>query len=128
MIGPVIPGLTEHEVPAILSAAAKAGARFAGHIMLRLPFGVKDLFDRWLERHAPGKRKKILGRIRGVRGGKLNETRFGARMSGAAPIADQIHQLFSITCRRFGLADHAPDLSVEAFRRPAPAQLNLFES
>jgi len=128
MMGPVIPGLTEHEIPAILAAAAKAGARFAGHIMLRLPFGVKDLFDRWLERHAPGKRKKVLGRIRGVRGGKLNETRFGARMSGAGPIADQIHQLFRVTCRRLGLDLHPPELSVESFRRPGPSQLSLFES
>jgi DNA repair photolyase len=126
MIGPVIPGLTEHEIPAILSAAAKAGARFAGHIMLRLPFGVKELFDRWLERHAPGKRKKILGRIRGVRGGKLNETGFGSRMRGEGPIADQIHQLFKVTCRRLALAERPPELSVDSFRRPDPPQLTLF--
>ncbi|HEY3225415.1 MAG TPA: PA0069 family radical SAM protein [Planctomycetota bacterium] len=128
MIGPVIPGLTEHEIPAILGAAAKAGAKFAGHIMLRLPFGVKDLFDQWLARHAPAKRNKVLGRIRGVRGGKLNETRFGSRISGAGPIADQIHQLFKVTCHRLGLAEHSPDLSTESFRRPGAVQLRLFES
>jgi len=126
LIAPVIPGLTEHEIPAILTAAAKAGARHAGHVMLRLPFGVKDLFDRWLERHAPGKRTKVLGRVRDVRGGRLNETAFGARMRGEGALADQIHQLFSTTCRRLGLSERGPELSVEAFHRPGPVQLPLF--
>ncbi|HZN60806.1 MAG TPA: PA0069 family radical SAM protein [Planctomycetota bacterium] len=126
LIAPVIPGLTEHEIPAILAAAAKAGARHAGRVMLRLPFGVKELFDRWLERHEPGKRKKVLGRLRDVRGGRLNETAFGSRMRGEGPLADQIHQLFSATCLRLGISERGPELSVEAFRRPGPVQLGLF--
>ena len=126
LIAPLIPGLTEHEIPAILKAAAGAGARHAGRVMLRLPFGVKELFDQWLERHAPGQRKKVLGRLRDIRGGRLNEPAFGARMRGAGPLADQIHQLFSATCRRLGLSEKGPDLSVDAFRRPGPEQLSLF--
>lgn len=128
MIAPVIPGLTEHEIPAILSAARQAGATQAGHVMLRLPFGVKELFDRWLERHAPGKRKKVLNRIREIRGGRLNDPSFGSRMSGEGPIADQIRQLFTATCLRLGLPERGPALSTDAFRRPGPQQLALFTS
>jgi DNA repair photolyase len=126
LIAPVIPGLTEHEIPAILSAAKEAGARHAGRVMLRLPFGVKDLFDRWLERHAPGKKKKVLGRIRDIRGGDLNDPAFGSRMRGQGPLADQIHQLFSATCIRIGIPQEGPTLTTEHFRRPGAVQLNLF--
>ncbi len=126
LIAPIIPGLTEHEIPAILSAAAEAGARHAGRVMLRLPHGVKDLFDKWLERHAPGKRKKVLGRVRDVRGGRLNETAFGSRMRGEGPLADQVHQLFSATCLRLGISERGPELSIDSFRRPGPVQLPLF--
>jgi DNA repair photolyase len=127
LIAPVIPGLTEHEIPAILAAAREAGARHAGRVMLRLPLGVKDLFDRWLERHAPGKKKKVLGRIREIRGGDLNDPAFGSRMRGQGPLADQIHQLFSATCLRLGIPERGPELSIESFRRPGPVQLPLFK-
>jgi DNA repair photolyase len=127
LIAPVIPGLTEHEIPAILAAAKKAGARHAGRVMLRLPFGVKELFDKWLERHEPLKRSKILGRVREIRGGRLNDPAFGSRMRGQGPIADQIHQLFSATCVRLGITERGPELSIAAFRRPGPVQLALFD-
>jgi DNA repair photolyase len=127
LIAPVIPGLTEHEIPAILLAAKQAGARHAGRVMLRLPFGVKDLFDRWLDRHAPGKKKKVLGRIRDIRGGDLNDPAFGSRMRGQGPLADQIHQLFSATCLRLGIPERGPELSIDSFRRPGPVQLPLFK-
>ena len=127
LIAPVIPGLTEHEIPAILSAAREAGARHAGRVMLRLPFGVKELFEKWLERHEPLKRSKVLSRIRDMRGGRLNDPAFGSRMSGQGAIADQIHQLFSATCLRLGISERGPELSVDSFRRPGPVQLPLFQ-
>ena len=68
MVAPVIPGLTDHEAPAILKAAAAAGARTAGYVTLRLPFAVKDLFADWLERHYPERKERVLGRLREVRG------------------------------------------------------------
>ena len=80
MVAPIIPGLTEHEMPAILAAAARAGARQAGYTMVRLPLGVAELFQDWLGRHYPDRKDKVLGRIRGVREGKLNDVRFGVRM------------------------------------------------
>src|SRR5690606_19633627 len=82
MVAPVIPGLTDHELPAILEAAAKAGATTAGYIVLRLPFAVKELFDQWLDAHYPDRKSRVLGRIRGIRGGNLNDPRFGSRMKG----------------------------------------------
>jgi len=119
MVGPVLPGLTDHEIPHILQAAAKAGARFAGYTLLRLPHGVKDLFSDWLGAHYPERRKKVLDRIRSLRGGNLNDPRFGSRQRGSGPFAQQIEQLFQLGCRRAGLARRGPALSAASFRRPS---------
>ena len=128
MVAPVIPGLNEHEVPRILEAAASAGARFASHVVLRLPHGVKDLFTAWLERHFPDRAGKVLNRIREVRGGRLNDPRFGSRMQGEGIYAKQVHDLFDLTCRRTGLDGPRPVLSAAAFRRPQDGQLDLFSA
>src|SRR5205085_432014 len=77
MVAPVIPGLTDHEAPAILRAAADAGAVTAHYVVLRLPLAVKDVFAGWLARHFPERVGKVLGRVRDTRGGKLNDSRFG---------------------------------------------------
>jgi DNA repair photolyase len=131
MIGPVIPGLTEHEIPSILEAAAHAGAKHASYILLRLPLAVAGLFEEWLDRHRPAAKEKILGRIRSTRGGRLNDSRFGVRMRGEGPIADLIRQVFYVNARKLGLNQHPWPVSPEAFRRPACAgqeqQLRLFE-
>jgi DNA repair photolyase len=94
LIGPVVPGLTEHEIPAILEEAAKAGARSAGYTMLRLPYGVKDLFQSWLRQHYPDRADKVLNRVRSIRDGKLNSAEFGLRMRGEGFYADQIANIF----------------------------------
>ena len=129
MVAPVIPGLNDHEIPAILAAAAAAGARHAGKVVLRLPGAVRDIFADWLERHAPSKKQKVLGRVRAVRGGRENDPRFGSRMRGEGIFADQIDQLFALGCRKAGLGgDERVGLSTAAFRRlPADGQLPLFE-
>jgi DNA repair photolyase len=125
MVAPVIPGLTDHEIPSILREAARAGARFAGWTMLRLPHGVAALFEDWLEREFPGRKGKVLARIRDVRGGRLNDPRFGTRMSGEGAYAQHVAQVFDVARRRCGLADEGPDLRTSAFRVP-DAQLRLF--
>ncbi len=125
MVAPVIPGLTEHEIPAILAAAARAGARSAGHVLLRLPHGVAGLFESWLERHVPERKQRVLARIREVRGGALNDPRFHSRMRGSGLYAEQIHALFELGCRRAGLLREHASLSTAAFRRPGDAQLAL---
>lgn len=125
MIGPVIPGLNDHEIPAILAASAEAGARFCGYEMLRLPWAVAPLFEAWLERHYPLKKEKVLNQIRSVRGGKLNDPRFGFRMRGEGPLADRISQLFDVAARRAGFLEDWPELSTKAFSRSGETQLGL---
>lgn len=119
MLAPMVPGLTDHEIPAILDAVAKAGAQYAGFLPLRLPFAVKDLFVQWLEQHFPERKDKVLNRIRAIRGGKLNDPNFGSRMSGEGLFADQMAALFEVAARKVGLAGRRLDLSVDSFRVPA---------
>jgi DNA repair photolyase len=128
LVAPILPGLTDHELPAILQAAAQAGARWAGKEVLRLPLAVAPLFEDWLSRHEPGRKEKVLRRIRSLRGGKLNDARFGSRMRGEGVFAEQISKLFRVACRKFHLATEGPDPSVAAFRRPAGVQLDLFDA
>jgi DNA repair photolyase len=126
MVAPVIPGLTDHEMPAIIAAAVAAGARCAGYVPLRLPFAVAELFESWLERHFPDRKEKVLGRVRGMRGGKLNDPRFGSRMRGEGVFADMIRDVFALACRKSGIDSRGPKLSTSAFRRTGGERL-LFE-
>jgi DNA repair photolyase len=125
LVAPVIPALTDHEVPSVLAAAKAAGACWAGTEVLRLPLTVAPIFQQWLERTVPDKKDKILGRIRAIRGGKLNDPRFGSRMRGEGIFADQISRMFHIACRKAGLPEDAPEMSTAFFRRPAASQLAL---
>jgi DNA repair photolyase len=119
MMGPVLPGLTEHEIPALLERAANAGARSAAYTILRLPHGVKDLFQSWLHEHFPDRVQKILNRIKDIRGGKLNDPEFGSRMRGQGIYADQIHSIFAYAKKRYKL-DQRIGITSEFFRRPSP--------
>lgn len=125
LIAPVIPGLTDHEMPAILSAARAAGALHAGYTMLRLPHGIGALFTSWLDQHFPLKKDKILGRIQDLRGGKMNDPRFGSRMKGEGVIADAVQQIFDVTCKKLAFPGR-PKLSSAAFRRPEETPRMLF--
>jgi len=127
MVAPVIPGLTDHEMPAILKAAFQAGARYAGYILLRLPHGVTDLFSNWLARHFPDRKEKVLNRIRGTRGGKLYDPRFGVRMRGEGEYASHLSKLFALARSQAGIARRFPSLSTSAFRRPEETQMKLFD-
>ena len=126
MVAPIIPGLTDAETPAILQAAASAGATGAGHIVLRLPYGVRDLFDDWLLNHRPLRREKVLSRLESLRGGRLNDPRFGTRMRGEGIFAEQIEGLFRLIARKHGLDRPQPPLSTKSFRRPGGTQLDFF--
>jgi len=119
LVATVIPAVTDHEIPNILSAVTAAGAQFAGYVTLRLPHGVGPLFEDWLERHFPDRKAKVLDRVRAMRGGRLNDPRFGSRMRGEGTFAEQIASLFAVACRRAGIADARPELSTAAFRVPA---------
>jgi len=126
MVAPIIPGLTDHEVPAILDAVAAAGAKRAGYVILRLPWAVKDIFSAWLEAHVPTKKDRVLSRVRALRGGRLNASAWGARMRGEGIFAEQIHDLFAAAARRAGLNREPLASSTDQFRRPGGEQLNLF--
>lgn len=126
LIAPIIPAINDHEIPAIIDAAAAAGAGSVSYTIVRLPHGVADLFVDWLDRHFPARQGKVLGRIRAMRSGKLNESGYGERMHARGEMAAQIRALFESARRRAGLAADPPDLSVSAFRRAANGQLQLF--
>lgn len=126
MVAPIIPGLTDAETPAILQAAASAGATRAGHIVLRLPHGLRDLFDDWLLNHRPLRREKVLSRLESLRGGQLNDPRFGTRMRGEGRFAEQIEGLFRLIARKHGLDRPQAPLSTKSFRRPGGTQLDFF--
>jgi DNA repair photolyase len=129
MTAPVIPGLNDHELPALLSAAAEAGATFAAYVPVRLPHAVGPLFEDWLSRHFPDRKAKVLNRIRSMRGGRLNDPHFGSRMKGEGLFADHIAQLFSISCNRAGIGrGRFPKLSTAAFRKKSETQPGLFDS
>jgi DNA repair photolyase len=125
MVAPIIPGLTDHEVPAILDAVAAAGARRANYVVLRLPYAVKDVFLAWLDAHAPSKKDRVVARLRELRGGKLYDATFGARLRGEGIFAEQIKQLFAVSARRAGLNRDDIRLSTAHFRRPGGTQLEL---
>jgi DNA repair photolyase len=128
LIGPVIPGLNDHEVPRILQAGADAGATSASYVALRLPHGVKELFADWLERRFPERKEKVLGRVREIRGGKLYDSTFNLRGRGTGVYADGMAALFAAGCRKAGLERGRFTLSTAAFRRPhAHGQLGLFD-
>jgi DNA repair photolyase len=126
MTAPVIPGLNDHEVPAILAAAARAGALFAAYTVLRLPHGLGPLFEDWLEQHFPQRKERVLGRIRQLRGGRLNDPRFGSRMRGEGVLAQAIRDMFRLACGQAGLRRGGPSLSAAAFRHPGGTQGLLF--
>jgi DNA repair photolyase len=127
MMGPIVPGLTDHEIPAVLEAASNAGALSAYHTILRLPWGVKDLFENWVHEHYPDRAERVLNRVKAIRGGKLYESDFETRMSGTGIFAEQIHQMFAMYKKKYGLDKPWRGLSVDGFRRDArSSQLSLF--
>ncbi len=128
MVAPIIPGLNEQEIPAILSAVADAGARWTGHVLLRLPLAVKPVFLDWLEREEPGRSAKVRHALEEMKGKNLNRSDFRRRMSGSGARARAIGDLFRVTSRRLGLNVDPWPTTTENFRRPGPGgQLGLFE-
>jgi DNA repair photolyase len=126
MIAPIIPGLTDHEIPRLLERAGQVGAVTAGYTMLRLPHAVAPLFEAWLGRHFPDRKDKVLARIRDVRGGEITDYRFGSRMRGTGPFAELINGVFKKAKERAGIPGRGDALSTASFRRPTK-QPSLFD-
>jgi DNA repair photolyase len=125
LVAPIIPGLNDREIPAVLEAAKAAGASAAGYTMLRLPYGVKDVFQEWLRQNFPEKLDRIIGTVRSVRGGKLNVSDFATRMRGEGPYAEQVRQMFHVFRERLGFNIKSRELRTEHFRRPGETQMML---
>ncbi len=128
LASPMIPGLNDSELEAILKASAEAGAVSAGYILIRLPHEVKELFIEWLENHWPAKASRVLGLLRRAHGGELYDPGFGTRMRGTGQYAEMLHKRFDVCCRRYGLDEGHPPLNTDRFRVPPRSgqQIPLF--
>jgi len=129
LASPMILGLNDHDLERILEVSAAAGARSAGTILLRLPLEIKELFTEWLQVHYPLKASRVLHLVRETRGGKLNDSNFGTRMSGTGPHAELLRRRFEVARLRFGLGERPEPLDTRQFRVPREEaeQLPLFD-
>jgi DNA repair photolyase len=128
-VAPVIPGLTDSDIPAILEAARKAGATHAGMVLLRLPGSVRQVFEERVRAALPLRAERILARVRETRGGKLYDSRWGTRQVGEGEYAEMITSFFTHTRRKLGYPDRDDDAGADepsTFRRPPKGQLPLF--
>ncbi len=128
MASPLIPGLTDHELEALLKAGRDAGAVSASVIPLRLPREVAPLFQEWLAAHFPDRAKRVMARVREMHGGKDYDPEFGTRMTGTGEYARMIQQRYRKACARYGLQRAMPPLRCDLFQVPEAAggQLSLF--
>jgi DNA repair photolyase len=128
MTAPIIPGLTDHEIEALLEASAAHGATSAGYVVLRLPYEIKDLFHEWLAQHVPDRAARVINLIREMRGGKDYDAKWFERGRGQGPMADLISQRFRKAASRYGLNRARPQLRCDLFRpRVAPGGQFLLE-
>ncbi len=127
MTAPMIPGLNDDELEAILEAVADAGANTASYVLLRLPLEIKHLFLEWLETHYPARKNRVVSLLREARGGKLYDAAWGARMRGRGVHAELLARRFALACKRLQLGRADWELDSNAFRRPllAGEQLHL---
>ncbi|MCR9293210.1 MAG: PA0069 family radical SAM protein, partial [bacterium] len=128
MAAPIIPGLNDAEIPGLLEASKEAGAITANYILLRLPLTVEPVFIEWLQRVRPGHAEKVLGRLREARGGRLNNSAWGERMSGSGLLAEQIGNMFRVFRQKYGLDRKMTPHNCDLFQPPIPVsgQLRLF--
>jgi DNA repair photolyase len=127
MIGPIIPGLNDHEIPAIMEAAANAGAQSAGYTMIRLNGAIAEVFEHWVGEAFPDRADKILNQIKSAHGGQLNDSQFGKRMKGEGLMVQSIHRLFELSkAKYFSSAPKRPLLRTDLFVKTNKGQMGLF--
>src|SRR3954470_15169609 len=122
MTAPIIPGLNDSEIPALLTAAREAGATSAGYVLLKLSSTVRPVFLDWLERSYPDKSARVQSLIRSVRGGKLNDANFGSRQVGTGNLAELLADTYRLWCTKLGYLDDRPPLNCDAFEPPRPTR------
>ncbi len=126
IVAPIIVGLNDSEIPAILKAGREAGAISAGYQLLRLPHTVLPVFEEWLQRTQPLKAEAILNKIRSTRDGKMNDATFGRRHSGQGVFAEQVRGIFDLFTRKYGYQDDLPERDMSKFEPPRPKSGQLF--
>lgn len=126
MVAPIIPALNEHEVPALLQAAAEAGALGANYTVVRMNGAVKPIFDNWVHEHFPDRAAKVIAQVSAMHGGSMSDSVFGRRMRGEGEFANTVRQLFRLSHKRSFAERSIPPLRTDLFRRPAEGQLDLF--
>ena len=128
MFAPAIPGLNDHEMEAVLEAAAAAGARGAGYVALRLPMEIADLFQEWLASDHPDRAARVMSLVRQMRGGKTYDSQWGQRMKGQGPLAALMSRRFAAAKARYGIAAKLPPLDLTQFRVPPQpgSQIDMF--
>jgi DNA repair photolyase len=132
LAAPMIPALNDAEMEKILEASARAGARHAGYVLLRLPLELRQMFEEWLHTHFPDRARHVLSLVRQTRGGQLNDPRFHSRFSGEGVYADLLSRRFTRAARQFGFGEARTQLDCDQFAVPAgptealPSQMSLF--
>lgn len=121
LMAPIVPAVNDPEIEAVIEAAARAGARGASFVLLRLPHEIKDLVGEWLAAHYPDRARRVLSLVRQTRGGALYRATWGERMRGTGPYADLVERRFSAALKRFGLSRKPVEMDLTQFR-PPPAK------
>lgn len=126
MIAPMIPGLNHHELPALMQAAAQAGALDAGYTVVRLNGQIGDIFARWVQHHYPDRAEKVLGQIAHAHGGQLNDSRYGTRIRGEGAFADLIRKMYVVSRKKYLAGRSMPPFDYSRFSPPQGKQQSLF--
>ena len=125
-MGPVIPGLTDHEIPDVVRAAADNGATQVSYIMVRLNGVVATVFEDWVLKAFPDRANRILNNIKAIHGGKLGDTRYKTRMKGEGNLSDAVGRLFKMAQARYLPKRDIPPMDTSLFQRPQKGQLQMF--
>jgi DNA repair photolyase len=128
LAAPMIPGLNDAEMERILEASARAGARHAGYVLLRLPHELRQMFEDWLQTHIPDRAAHVLSLIRETRSGALSDARFHHRFSGQGVYADLLLRRFARAARQWGLDEAREGLDCTRFAVPQPAGRGMAEA
>jgi DNA repair photolyase len=128
MVAPMIPGLNDAEMEKIVEAAARAGARHAGYVLLRLPHELRQMFEDWLATHFPDRAKHVLNLIRDTRSGALSDARFHHRFSGQGVYADLLLRRFMRATRQWGLDEAREGLDCARFAVPDDGRLGVAQA
>ncbi|MCI4671476.1 MAG: PA0069 family radical SAM protein [Bacteroidia bacterium] len=126
LLGPIIPGLNNHELAQLMEKAYEAGALSTAYTYVRLNGAVGKIFENWIRKNLPDRAKKVLHQIKEAHGGNLNDSQYGRRMRGEGPIAEGVNRLFKILKSKYFSDRQFPPYNCKSFQLPPEGQLRLF--